>query len=276
MKLKNLFFYMRYCNSRLAHDTKNFKQKITRTLQHHELIFITGGKGMITVDRKRYQVNEGMLVYICPDQLHSIENNADVPICFFSVHFDFAQVTFNESSWSINGMVEKLPLNSLQQLKDYYYIEDTFKKMVETWQAKLPGYEFAAKTLLQQLLLAIVQNIRKQNQNYATSTKVERVIQYIHQNSNHKVTLAELAAMVQLSPTYLSRVFKDITGYSLTEFLNRIKVDKAKELMSEGNMKVKEVAEAVGFNDEFYFSRIFKRIEGISPSEYYSKIVHGL
>jgi YesN/AraC family two-component response regulator len=173
-------------------------------------------------------------------------------------------------------MVEKLPLNSLQQLKDYYYIEDTFKKMVETWQAKLPGYEFAAKTLLQQLLLAIVQNIRKQNQNYATSTKVERVIQYIHQNSNHKVTLAELAAMVQLSPTYLSRVFKDITGYSLTEFLNRIKVDKAKELMSEGNMKVKEVAEAVGFNDEFYFSRIFKRIEGISPSEYYSKIVHGL
>ncbi|GJM68934.1 hypothetical protein HMSSN036_11500 [Paenibacillus macerans] len=53
-------------------------------------------------------------------------------------------------------------------------------------------------------------------------------------------------------------------------------MDKAKDLLAEGNKKVKEVARELGFADEFYFSRIFKRTEGISPSEYCGKIVHGV
>ena len=80
----------------------------------------------------------------------------------------------------------------------------------------------------------------------------------------------------KLSPTYLSRTFKETTGYSVIEFFNKIKIDKAKELIIEGNKKIKEVAQTLGFTDEFYFSRIFKRIEGISPSEFYSKNVHGV
>ena len=74
---------------------------------------------------------------------------------------------------------------------------------------------------------------------------------------------------MQLSSAYLSRVFKETTGYSVIEFFNKIKVDKAKELIIEGDKKVKEVAQILGFTDEFYFSRIFKKIEGISPSEFY-------
>jgi YesN/AraC family two-component response regulator len=130
--------------------------------------------------------------------------------------------------------------------------------------------------LFQQLIIAISQNRKKQNQNYATSLKVEKIIQYMHQNINNKVTLTELSEMVHLSPFYLSKSFKETTGYSVIEYFNKIKIDKAKELMIEGNKKVKEVAQALGFTDEFYFSRMFKRIEGISPSEYSSKNVHGV
>jgi AraC-type DNA-binding domain-containing proteins len=53
-----------------------------------------------------------------------------------------------------------------------------------------------------------------------------------------------------------------------------LKIDKAKELLIEGNKKVKEVAYELGYTNEFYFSRIFKRIEGLSPSEFYSKNVY--
>jgi YesN/AraC family two-component response regulator len=88
------------------------------------------------------------------------------------------------------------------------------------------------------------------------------------------VTLTELSELVQLSPTYLSRVFKETTEYSVIEFFNKMKIDKAKELIIEGNKMVREVAQILGFTDEFYFSRIFKKIEGISPSEYYNKNVH--
>ena len=185
-------------------------------------------------------------------------------------------VSFNDSKWDIRNETEMLPLHPVQELKDYYHIDDIFKKLVDSWNAKLPGYEFITKTLLQQLLIAIFQNIKKQNQNYSTSLKVEKIIEYMHQNINNRVTLTELSEMVQLSSTYLSRAFKETTGYSVIEFFNKIKIDKAKELIIEGDKKVKEVAQALGFTDEFYFSRIFKKIEGISPSEYYSKNVHGV
>lgn len=97
----------------------------------------------------------------------------------------------------------------------------------------------------------------------------------MRQNIKRKVTLAQMSEIAQLSPFYLSRVFKEVTGYPIITYFNKMKIDKAKELFVEGNKKVKEVAYELGFTNEFYFSRIFKKIEGISPSEFYSKNVYG-
>jgi len=275
MSIKNLFFHIHYCNCRQSYEPERLPRKITRTIQHHELAFFTGGKGGIIIENKRYSVKEGMLFYICPDVLHSIEIDTE-DICFRSVHFSYAHVSFNDSKWAIRDEVKMLPLHFAQEIKDYYHIDDIFKKLVDSWNAKLPGYEFVTKTLLQQLLIAIFQNIRKQNQKYSTSLKMEKIIKYMHQNINNRVTLTELSELVQLSSPYLSRTFKETTGYCVMEFFNKMKIDKAKELIIEGNKKVKDVAQVLGFTDEFYFSRIFKKIEGISPSEYCSKNVHGV
>ena len=276
MKINDLFFHIHYCNCRQINEPGRYPSKITRTIKHHELIFITGGKGSIIFEKRRYPVKEGMLFYICPDVVHSINPDTEEPICFLSVHFSYARVSYNDSKWDIKNDVKMLSLHPVQELKDYYHIEDIFKKLVDNWNAKQPGYEFITKTFLQQLFIAIYQNIKKQNQNYGTSLKIEKIIQYMHQNINNRVTLTELSELVQLSSTYLSRAFKETTGYSVIEFFNKIKIDKAKELIIEGNKRVKEVAQELGFTDEFYFSRIFKRMEGISPSEYYSKNVHGV
>lgn len=276
MSIKNLFFHIHYCNCRQSYESERLPRKITRTIQHHELAFFTGGKGSIIIENKRYSIKEGMLFYICPEVQHSIEIDTTEPICIRSVHFSYTHVNFNDSKWAISDEVKMLPLHSVQELKDYYHIDDIFKKLVDSWNSKLPGYEFMTKTLLQQLLIAIFQNTRKQNQNYSTSLKMEKIIKYMHQNLNNRVTLTELSEMVQLSSPYLSRTFKETTGYSVIEFFNKMKIDKAKELIIEGNKGVKEVAQALGFTDEFYFSRIFKKIEGVSPSEYYSRNVHGV
>jgi AraC-like DNA-binding protein len=272
--IKNPYFHIHYCNSRQSGDKKKFSLTITRTIQHHELVLITGGKGSLVIDKKSYPLQEGVLVYIHPGILHSFRADPGDPFDFLSVHFSLAEVSFNDSRWAINGGVKELPLHVEQELTDYFAAEELFRKLVKSWAAKLPGYEFAARTVLQQLLIAVDQSRQKQKLNYAVSLKIEQVIQYMHQNINSKLTLNQLSAVAQLSPAYLSRTFKETTGYSVIGFLNKIKTDKAKELMLEGNHKVKEVARALGFTDEFYFSRIFKKIEGISPSEFYSKNVH--
>jgi YesN/AraC family two-component response regulator len=216
-----------------------------------------------------------MLLYISPDVPHSLETDPKSPTDCLTVHFSYARVNINEGQWSISEELQALPYQAAQELKDYYQIEDVFKKLVATWDAKLPGYEFMSKSLLQQLLIAITQNIKKENNNFSSSLKVERVIEYMHEHIQDKITLSQLSDLVQLSPTYLSRAFKETTGYSTIEFFNKIKVDKAKEIILGGNRKIKEVAGALGFADEFYFSRLFKKTEGLSPTEFYSKNVHG-
>jgi len=272
MNINNLFFHLHYCNSRQTSEVLNYSKKINKTIQHHELLFITGGKGHFIFQNKKYQIKEGMLLYICPNVQYFayIEN-----LCFFSVHFSYATVKFNSDKSDIINETDNLSLDPVQVLKNYYKINNIFKKLVQNWYAKLPGYEFITKTLLQQLLYAIFQNIKKNNQNYSTSLKVEKIIAYLRNNIDKRLTLSDLSDIVQLSPTYLSGIFKETTGYSVIKFFNKIKVDKAKELIIEGDKKVKEVAHILGFTDEFYFSRIFKKIEGVSPSEFYRSNVHG-
>jgi len=276
MNTNNLFFHIHYCNMKQFTEHLRRSVKLARTLQHHELIILIGekgsAKGNIIIENKKYQIKEDMLLYLCPDIAHSVEINFEGSGTFMSVHFSYLNIDINKCN--IRKETEILPLSFVQELKDYHRINNIFKQLVTNWDKKLPDYELITKALLQQLIFEILQNKKNQNQNFSTSVKVEKIIEYMHQNINKKITLTELSDMVKLSSAYLSRTFKDVTGYSVIEFFNKIKIDKAKELIIEGDKKVKEVAQAIGFIDEFYFSRVFKRIEGVSPTEFYSKNVH--
>jgi AraC-type DNA-binding domain-containing proteins len=276
MNINNLFFYIHYCNHRLPNEEKKFSERITRRINHHELFLVIDGKGYISVESKKYKIEKGMLFYFYPELLHTIEIDSSEPMTFLSVHFSFIILKHIDNRWITKEESDVLPLNSMEKLRDYYSIDILFRKLIEVWDEKLPGYEFATKTTLQQLLFEIFQNIRRKNSNYSNSLKVNNIIRYLNDNISNRVTLKEVAELVKLSPTYLSKSFKEITGYSLIEFFNKMKIDKAKQLIIEGDKKIKEVSEILGFKDEFYFSRIFKRIEGISPSEFYSKNVHGV
>ncbi|MFC5447435.1 helix-turn-helix transcriptional regulator [Paenibacillus aestuarii] len=274
MKFKQLFFHIHYCNFKQTSQPLMAPIQISRTLQHHELMFFAKVKGRFTADHKTYELKDGTLLYIDSGVHHEIETDPRFPVRCFTVHFSYVRVEQIEGRWGIQEEPGPLPLHPAQQLTDYYQVEDVFKRLTETWAAKLPGYEFSSKTLLHQLWIAIAQNIRKATPNYSASLKVERVIQYMHDHIHQRIKLNQLAELVQLSPTYLSRSFKSITGYSIIELFNKMKMDKAKEMILEGNWKMKDVAGALGFSDEFYFSRMFKKSEGVSPSEFYSKNVH--
>ena len=270
----NLFFHIHYCNGGTSKAAGKAMQKISRTLQHHELIYTCDGRGSFRIGDKQYPVKKGVLLYIPPNTPYSIEVNEKIPSGFLTVHFSYADVVFSDGKWNVVETTSTLPLHPAQELQDAIPVEEQFQKLVDCWNAKLPGYEFMTRTMLQQLLITITQTASKSSRNYAASLKVEKIIQYMHQNLNGKITLSELAKFVQMTPFYMARTFKTATGYTIIEYFNKLKIDKSKELLIEGNKKVKEVARELGFVDEFYFSRMFKKAEGINPSEFSSKIVH--
>ena len=97
---------------------------------------------------------------------------------------------------------------------------------------------------------------------------IENTIRYISQNLAGNLSLDAIAQELHISASHLSRTFKKETSGSLTEFINKERVNKAKELLQDTDLLTYEIAEAVGYKDATYFSSIFRKYEGISPSEY--------
>lgn len=272
--INNLYFHIHYCNGGKNGNIGERARKISRFLQHHELIYACGGTGSFEIGNKSYPVKRGSLLYIPPGVPYSIELDEKCKANFLTVHFSFTGIGFNDGRWCIAKTDPVLPLRAAQELQDALPVEEQFRKLVDKWNEKMPGYEFEARILLQQLIVAVTQNLNRHSRNYAASLKVEKLIRYMHQNPNVKITLSKLSELVQMTPFYMSRTFKTATGYTVIEYFNKLKIDRSKQLLMEGDRKIKEVAQELGFADEFYFSRMFKKAEGISPSEFCSKIVH--
>lgn len=94
------------------------------------------------------------------------------------------------------------------------------------------------------------------------------VIQYIKKNYYRDLPIGEIADLVNLSPSYLGNIFRQYVGTSLVNYIARIRVKNAKELLSKSNSKIYEISQMVGFSNSYYFSRIFRKITGMTPLEF--------
>ncbi|MEW6047950.1 MAG: helix-turn-helix domain-containing protein [Bacillota bacterium] len=99
-------------------------------------------------------------------------------------------------------------------------------------------------------------------------TVLSSMIEYINAHYAEPITLSHLAGVAGLNPSYLSHAFKRVAGCSLSEYMRRLRVERAKDLLAGTTLTVREVAERVGVPDAAYFSRIFRRLEGVSPQQY--------
>ncbi len=97
---------------------------------------------------------------------------------------------------------------------------------------------------------------------------IASIQEYIEQNLDGRLLLNEVAEVFGLSPAYLSSIFKKNTDVGFSEFVSTRKIEKAKELLLKEDMKVYEVSDALGFESAYYFSKVFKKVEGMSPREY--------
>ncbi len=97
---------------------------------------------------------------------------------------------------------------------------------------------------------------------------IKDAITYIEKNYANQILLSDIAEVCGISPNYFCKIFKEETGKSFVDFLNELRINKAKELLLSTNLKSYEVAEKVGFSDYKYFSMIFKKYTGVSPRKF--------
>jgi two-component system response regulator YesN len=117
---------------------------------------------------------------------------------------------------------------------------------------------------LVKILLAIVEHKSKNG----NKKIVEQIKEYIEKHLHEDITLTAIAARFYLNSSYLSQLFKSETGENYVDFLMKIRVEKAKKLLKDKNLRIQEISELVGYTDSKYFGQLFKKQVGMLPSEY--------
>lgn len=119
-----------------------------------------------------------------------------------------------------------------------------------------------------QSFIAITNFVKPQTSIDYTNNIVKATREYLEKHYAEDISLEDMAAQVNISPQYFSKLIKKTTGFNFIDWLSTLRVKKAKELLTNSNLTVKEVCFMVGYKDPNYFSRIFKKRIGITPSEY--------
>ncbi|WP_028551485.1 response regulator [Paenibacillus sp. UNC451MF] len=116
-------------------------------------------------------------------------------------------------------------------------------------------------------VLSALQRIREEREEQ-TIHVLDKAKNYIESRFTEDISLEEAADFVHLNPHYFSKVFKQHIGETFIDFLTRLRIEKAKELMASNELSLKEVCFEVGYKDPNYFSRVFKKVTGMTPTEF--------
>lgn len=156
---------------------------------------------------------------------------------------------------TINNVLKELNINSSNTREDF---KDMLLKIV-----KLRTIE-EIKQAIKDKCLEMIRNIKENNN--STSPVIQQIISYIKNNYNKEISLKTLSQKFNINSSYLGQVFHKETGEQFSDYINRIRNEKAKEMLLNTNMKVNEIAESIGYSDTSYFYRKFKDFFGISPN----------
>jgi AraC-like DNA-binding protein len=120
--------------------------------------------------------------------------------------------------------------------------------------------------------LALASNRLVMHQEHPEPPMVQKAKEYIQQHQSGEISLSDVSRAVNASTFYFCKVFKKVTGINFTEYVSRVRIERAKNLALNPNLRISEIAFEVGFQSLTHFNRVFKRITGVSPTVYRSHL----
>ena len=256
------------------------KSKMMAESEYHnhdfaEITYIISGQGKYLLDGKVYDVKTGDVVMCNPGVMHqNVEVNPKEPtVEFFTGFTDFQFKNMPPNSIVLNdgGYILHTSAETRQDITKHCY------EMVAEQESGKPGKYFMLKAHLIQIMLLIIREMMPEekqqlslsfesyNRNYA----VKRIISFLSENYAAKISLDQIARNMYLSPVYISKIFKEETGDSPINYLIKIRLEKARDILLQGNERsIKNIANSVGYEDVYHFSKLFKKYYGISPLHY--------
>ena len=252
----------------LGHFSNAQYHYIDRPNGRNEYIFIycISGTGWVCINGKRHTLIENQFIIISPGVPHSYGADDVKPWSIYWLHF-----MGEKAGLFAEGFEQPVTVAPSETSR----IEERFNLFEEMYSVLNDGFSYDNLCYANLCLMHFLGTFKfmkpyqvvKKKAEYS-STAINVAVYYMHEHINNKITIKELANFLNYSESYFFRIFMRETGYSPIEYFNRIKINKSCEYLSNTNMKVVQISRILGFNDQYYFSRTFTHIMGISPINY--------
>ncbi|MGM0295829.1 AraC family transcriptional regulator [Enterococcus sp. AZ034] len=197
--------------------------------------------------------------------------------CSHQLHIGLKNISLE--GFKRNFFPNKQPLLDLG--KYHHQVLDKAWQLVRESNEEQDEFQLMQKALIIEMLVYILRGLNDKRLNvvpYLTESQrrhqqiVNYTIYFLENHYKEEITLEKLAQDQFLSPTYLSKVFKEATGVSPINYLIEIRLKRARDMLTNEKLTIKEVASAVGYQDAYHFSKSFKKLFGVSPSSVIPKL----
>lgn len=239
----------------------------------YEIYYLRSGERLYYINGKNYCVKKGEILLIDRNVIHKTTPTS-VPdyeriLLHVPKHFldskAFLDIDLTQC-FHYHSPVVLLPK------KDQTIIETKLYNIIEEAKNQHPGYLTAIQTLLVQILLRVNRYATSVNhqidQNTHIHKKINQVVRYIGNNYMHDITLPQLSEEFHISNSHLSRTFKKVTGLTIIDYLNSVRVHQAQKLLRETDKSISEISCEIGFGSITHFGRVFKKASGYTPTEF--------
>ncbi len=251
-----------------------------------EIVYVLSGRAVHTVGGKEYQVKSGDVILINERTPHKFTSVADEKEKFVTYDLMFSPKFFASPAVDMqefhslknNFLFYSLfPEEAISQPDLYVpggrYLGygELFSRMYQEYRQKKKGYIQMIRAYTITLLIQFFRDVERADGMHLSPDKLKTVyntISYMETHYDEKLSVETLAKKAFLAPDYFRKVFKRVTGETVTEYLQGIRIDKACKLLSTTDMAVSDVCAKVGYNDATTFFKAFKKITGKTPNAY--------
>ncbi|ASZ07508.1 AraC family transcriptional regulator [Enterococcus thailandicus] len=236
-----------------------------------EISIVLEGQANYTIEEQKFQLNAGQIMLFNPGTHHGEEQRTGT--YSHQLHIGLTNI-------SLDGLKRNhLPTKkAILNLGEYQWeFLDKAWRLVKEYSEEQPEFQLMVKALIIEMLVLILRSLEKVQDNTVTLALsknakrkqylVNHAIYYLENHHTQEITLEQLADTLYVSPTYLSKVFKESTGMSPINYLIQVRLKHAKELLANEQLTIREISQAVGYQDAYHFSKLFKKYYGVSPSQ---------